>query len=91
VWLARVAAEGWVIFSHDRKFHSLLPERSAIKQYNAGCFYLGGATFPLWDKLNLFMRGYAGFRSRVQATAKPFIFNLSHAGRFSRVKIPDDQ
>jgi hypothetical protein len=39
-WLAKVAAEGWIVFSHDRKFHTILAECSAIKQYKAGCFYL---------------------------------------------------
>jgi PIN like domain len=39
IWLAAVAQEGWIVFSHDRKFHTLLPECSAIKQHNAGCFY----------------------------------------------------
>ena len=83
-WLAKVAAEGWIVFSHDRKFHTLLPEVSAIKQYKAGCFYLPGAESPTWDKMCCFMRAYQGIDDRIKATAKPFIFELSRAGRLKR-------
>jgi hypothetical protein len=76
------------VFSHDRKFHTLLPEVSAIKQYKAGCFYLPGAESPTWDKLCYFMSAYRGIAERISVTAKPFIFELSRAGRFKRVSIP---
>ncbi len=76
------------MFSHDRKFHTLLPESSAIKQYNAGCFYLPGASSPTWDKMCHFVKGYQGIVDRIGVTPKPFIFELSHAGRFRRVLIP---
>jgi hypothetical protein len=86
-WISKVAAEGWIIFSHDRKFHALLPEAAAIKQYNAGCFYLPGASSPTWDKLHYFMRSYAGIKNRVEKTPKPYIFELNFAGRFVARKI----
>jgi hypothetical protein len=88
VWLAAVAKEGWIIFSHDRKFHVQLAEIAAIKQYSGGCFYLPGASSPLWDKVHYFMRGYVGIRSRIENTNKPFIFNLGYNGKFSPVRIP---
>jgi hypothetical protein len=83
-----VGAEGWIVFSHDRKFHTLLPESSAIKQHNAGCFYLPGASLPTWDKMCYFMRAYHAIAARIKVTTKPFIFELSHAGRFRRISIP---
>ena len=87
-WLSTVAAEGWVVFSHDRKFHTLLPEIAAIKQYSAGCFYLPGANSRTWDKMQYFMRWFDGIKTRVDTTAKPFIFDLSTSGRFKRINIP---
>jgi hypothetical protein len=87
-WLSKVAAEGWIVFSHDRKFHNLLPERSAIKQYKGGCFYLPGASSPTWDKMCYFVRAYEGIISRIRVTATPFIYEVSYAGRFKRVQIP---
>jgi PIN domain-containing protein len=87
-WIAAVAQEGWIIFSHDRQFHARLPEIAAIKQHSGGCFYLPGANSPTWDKLYYFVRGYRGIEWRVRETPRPFIFNLSREGRFKRVKIP---
>jgi len=76
------------VFSHDRKFHALLAECSAIKQYKAGCFYLPGANSKTWEKMCYFMRAYEGIAERISVTAKPFIFGLSHACRFKRILIP---
>jgi hypothetical protein len=87
-WLAKVAAEGWIVFSHDRKFHTILTECSAIKQHKAACFYLPGASSSTWDKMRYFMRAYEGIVTRINATVKPFIFELSAAGRFKPISIP---
>jgi hypothetical protein len=76
------------VFSHDRKFHTLLPERSAVKQYKAGCFYLPGANDSTWDKTRYFMRWYDGIATRAASTTKPFIFDLSALGRFMPISIP---
>jgi len=87
VWLPAVANEGWIIFSHDRKFHTLLPERSAVKQYKAACFYLPGANSETWDKLRYFARAYEGIVNRVKVIKKPFIFEISTIGRFKQISI----
>jgi hypothetical protein len=87
-WLSKVAAEGWIVFSHDRKFHTILAECAAIKQYNAGCFYLPGASLPTWDKMSSFIRSYQGIVDRISATAKPFIYDVGYDGRFTQVQIP---
>jgi hypothetical protein len=87
-WISKVAGEGWIIFSHDRKFHTLLPEAAAVKQYNAGCCYLPGASSPTWDKMHYFMRSYQGIINRIHKTKKPFIFELTHSGRFIPKTIP---
>lgn len=86
--MSAVANEGWIVFSHDRKFHTLLPERSAVKQYKAACFYLPGANAETWDKLCYFAYAYEGIVDRIQVTAKPFIFEISSTGRFKQVSIP---
>jgi len=77
-----------IIFSHDRKFHSRLPEISAIKQYNAGCFYLPGANSATWDKMGYFMRSYDRIAGRALVTPKPFIFNIAANGRVTQILIP---
>ncbi|WP_461320358.1 PIN-like domain-containing protein [Bradyrhizobium elkanii] len=87
-WISKVAGEGWIIFSHDRKFHTLLSEAAAIKQHNAGCFYLPGASLPTWDKVHYFMRSYQGIMRRVMTTKRPFIFELMRTGRFVQRNVP---
>jgi hypothetical protein len=88
VWIAAVAAQGWTIFSHDRKFHTIQSEISAIKQHSAGCFYLPGANDPLWDKVVYFMKACDGIIKRAGSTTQPFIFELASTGRFKAIKIP---
>jgi hypothetical protein len=87
-WIAKVAREGWVIFSHDRKFHVRMPEIAAIKQYKAGCFYLPGANWPTWDKARHFMRFCDGLTERIEVTIKPFIYSVAATGKFTQISIP---
>jgi hypothetical protein len=63
-------------------------EISAIKQYSAGCFYLPGASSPLWDKVGHFVKASDGIIQRVSVTKRPFIYELASNGRFKSVKIP---
>ena len=77
-WLAKVGAEGWIVFSHDKKFHNELPVCAAIKQHNMGCFYLWGANAETWDKLHCFIRASRHIMMIAEQTPKPFIFHVAH-------------
>lgn len=81
-------AEGWTIFSHDRKWHAELPVISAIKQYNAACFYLWGADASTWDKLRAFILGFDRIVECVQQQAKPYIFSVDRQGQLTQIPIP---
>ena len=83
-----VGAEGWIAFTHDRKFHEELPACAAIKQHNVGCFYLVAVEIPTWDKVQAFMRGYPLIAGAIQQTQKPFIYHLTHNNRLVQVPIP---
>ena len=87
-WMARVGAEGWVVFSHDRKWHVELPVCAAIKQHNIACFYLAGASFPVWDKLRCFMRGYDNIVRCINSKHAPYIYDVAINGRATEVNIP---
>lgn len=80
--------EKWFVFSHDRKFHTRLPEMAAIKQHNGACFYLPGAESPTWEKMKYFMRGIDGIEERIANAKRPFIFDLAYTGRFKQIVIP---
>ena len=87
-WLSKVGAEGWIVLSHDRKWHNESSNVAAIKQHSIGCFYLWGAEAPTWEKLKCFVRGYDKIAGIVATTAKPFIYHLERNGRLARVPIP---
>jgi hypothetical protein len=87
-WLAKVGAEGWIVFSHDRKFHAILPEIAAIKQHKIGCFYLWGASMPLWDKVHCFMRAYIAIKERAESAPRPFIYEVLGNGQLKQIPIP---
>jgi len=88
VWLAAVGAAGWVVISHDRKFHQILPEISAVKQHKIGCFYLWGASEPPWDKLRCFMGASNGIIRRAEVQMRPFIYDVLGNGQIRQVAIP---
>lgn len=87
-WMAKVGAEGWIVFSHDRKFHNELPVRTAIKQHRVACFYLAGASIPVWNKLHCLMRGYESIMQCIRTGTPPYIFDVSYNGRLTEIMIP---
>jgi hypothetical protein len=86
-WLPLVAQQGWFILSHDSKWHKNEAEMMAIKQHNAGCFYLYGNNSPTWYKLRAFVRGAEKIVKFAEATARPFIFRAAANGRVTPIKI----
>lgn len=87
-WLSKVGAEGWTVFSHDRKFHTLLPEIAAIKQPKIGCFYLWGAQMPLWYKTHSFMCAYNAIHTRALLAPRPFIYEVLGNAHLKQIPIP---
>jgi hypothetical protein len=87
-WLSKVGAEGWIVLSHDRKWHDETPCIAAIKQHKIGCFYLWGANVSTWLKLSHFMRSSGRIANAVQFAPRPFIFHVAFNGVLSRVPIP---
>jgi hypothetical protein len=87
-WLSKVGAEGWVVLSHDRKWHNESPNIAAIKQHNIGCFYLWGANSTTWEKLSCFVRGYGKIANAITHAPRPFIFHLHLNCSLTRIKIP---
>jgi len=88
VWLNAVGAQGWIVFSHDRRFHDQSPAVAAIKQHGIGCFYLWGANADTWSKLACFVRGYGRIERLVHETPRPFIFQVAQNCRITPVPIP---
>lgn len=88
VWLAVAGQQGWVVFSHDRKFHLEEAERYAIRQFGVACFYLWGSNASTFEKMRSFCRGYDRIVEAATNTARPFIFDVQRDGRLVPIKIP---
>ncbi len=87
VWMATAGAKQWTVIGHDKKFHLISAEATAVKQHNLGCFYLARASGPMWDKCMLFMRAYDRMIELAKNTPRPFIYRVAANGRISRVKL----
>lgn len=90
VWLKFVGQQGWIVFTQDRKFHKagFEPELSAIKQYKVGCFYIWGASASREEKALIFLKALNAIREAIQATPKPFIYEVAKTGRLTQIPIP---
>lgn len=86
-WLSEVGAKGWIVFSHDRKFHDDTIAAAAIRQHSIGCFYLCGASATTWDKLISFVRGYHSIVDLAKTTERPYIYSLTETIRFVKVRL----
>ena len=87
-WLSFVGAKDWIVFSHDRKFHSETIEAAAVSQHGIGCFYLCGANSPSWAKLCHFVRAFPAIERIVREERKPYIYHVQPNNRLARVTLP---
>jgi len=87
-WLSIVGERGWIVFSHDQKFHSLTVEAAAVRQFGIGCFYLYGANSPIWDKLQYFVRAYPKIDKIIRTETKPYIYDIGSNGRIRQIGVP---
>jgi hypothetical protein len=89
VWLADVGKRGWIVFSHDRKFHKTgyESELSAIKQHDVGCFYLWGASAKKHEKAQCFFKAYDRIMHVIATAERPFIYDVLKNGRLKKVAI----
>jgi hypothetical protein len=86
-WLPVVGGKGWIVVSHDEKFHKpgYESELNAIKQYSVGCFYLWGANAPAYEKARCFLKAYEKVVLTSQSTPKPFIFSVDKHAHLARI------
>ncbi len=86
-WLKVVGEKGWVVFSHDRRFHEESASAAAIKYHNIGCFYLAGATYDTWTKLELFMKAHHKIIDAAKSTKRPYVFQLTALNHLEKVEL----
>lgn len=86
-WLAVVGSKGWIVFSHDRKFHTEATETAAVIQHQVGCFYLPAASGSPWRKAKAFFRTFDRIKLLAETTKRPFIFDVKETGRVVPIKL----
>ncbi len=84
-WLEIVGGRGWVVFSHDRKFHTEATETAAMKQHSVACFYLPHASDSTWHKLSIFVRVFVRVFEIVENQSPPYVYDVHLNGRIKKV------
>jgi PIN like domain len=86
-WLHIVGERGWVVFSHDRRFHKESASASAIRHHKIGCFYLHGAQLTTWEKLYLFMKAHHRICELASSTERPYVYHVTALNRINRIEL----
>lgn len=84
-WLNIAGANGWVVCSHDAKWHAEAAPRKAIEQHGIGCFYLWGASSIGFFKLKSFAHNYDKMLAAHKAERGPFIYKITPANRLKKI------
>ena len=86
-WLNVVGPKGWIVCSHDAKWHR--PEEfaamKAIQQHKIGCFYLWGASSIGFFKLKSLAHNYDKIVKVCQTEKRPFIYRVTARNRLQKV------
>ena len=84
-WLAEVAKKGWIVISHDKRFHEDSLALEAVRQHRARVFYMFGGSLPTWDKIRIFAQSFTRIEKLIATQRAPFIYTISQANRITRV------
>lgn len=85
-WLSMVGQKGWVVISHDRRFHTDSLALEAVRQHGVRVFYLCGAPLKTWDKLRIFAQTFKRMEKIIADQKPPYIYQVSYADRVTRVR-----
>jgi hypothetical protein len=84
-WLHIVGNNGWVVCSHDAKWHAEGAATLAIEQHKIGCFYLYGANSLGFFKLKSLAHNYDKMLAVCKTEKGPFIYRISPANRLKKL------
>jgi hypothetical protein len=85
-WLATVSAKGWIVISHDKRFHGDSLAIEAVRQHGGRVFYLDGGSSVKWDKLRRFAAAYKRLIEIVTNQRGPFIYRVTYADKVIPVR-----
>ena len=85
-WLAFAGRRGWIVLSHDAKFHKESPALAAVIQHKVGCFYLWGGQVPVWYKIGHLTAVFPKIKKIVNSEKRPYIYQSNSGGRVLLVR-----
>ncbi|MCO5098511.1 MAG: hypothetical protein M9884_13730 [Rhodocyclaceae bacterium] len=85
-WLAEVGRRGWVVLSKDERIRRNRIEREALEAAHVRAFFLTQQDITGQEMAELFSNALPGMTRRAVSEPAPFIFTISHSGKFSRIK-----
>ncbi len=75
-WMAPAAQNGWVVVTQDYRFHQVGVTLEAVRQHNAGVFYLWGANAPAWETARVLLWALPRMIERVQDSSPPYVYRV---------------
>jgi len=84
-WLEAVGKNGWVVISHDAKWHREPANIEAIRQHKIKCFYLYGANSLMFFKLKALAHNWEKITAKIKRETGPFIYRVSQHNRLGKV------
>jgi hypothetical protein len=84
-WLHKVGSRGWVVISHDAKWHLEPAAIQAIRQHKIRCFYLYGANSLMFFKVKALAHNWEKISARIRQQKGPFIYRVSRFNRLNKV------
>ena len=75
-WMAPAAQNGWVVVTQDYRFHKVGVTLEAVRQHNAGVFYLWGANAPAWETARVLLWALPRMIERVQDSSPPYVYRV---------------
>lgn len=85
-WMAVVGKRGWIVLTHDKRFHKSEATLAAVRQHSVRCLYLDGGALGTWDKFVLFARCASRVTTIIAKENPPYIYRLHNSGRITPVR-----
>ena len=85
--MAGLADKGWIVLSHDVKWHSVAIENLAVRQHKLGCFYLPCQQSPVFYKAEIFFIANRRMIEIARTKKPPYIYDIARDGRFTEVAL----
>lgn len=85
-WLTAAGKQDWVVLSKDKQIRRNPLERAAIATASVKAFFLTQQGISGPEMASIFVKALPGMVARADSQPGPFIYTISRAGLFTRVK-----